>query len=139
MTMHLVQGMSSVKTTKPKASKLTDTRRRELGDQLRQLNKELKQQGRHNERMTFDEYLDYLHGKPKAKPRAPVQRKKTQTYRRETPDIPSLDKDPGVAVKKEPLRYSGTLVKGISTMHKSNAVPVINDEQATDIARMRRG
>ena len=41
--------------------------------------------------------------------------------------------------KKEPMRYTGTLVKGIATMHKSNAVPVINREEATDIARMRRG
>ena len=30
-------------------------------------------------------------------------------------------------------------MKGIATMHKSNAVPVINKEEATDIARMRRG
>ena len=41
--------------------------------------------------------------------------------------------------KKEPIQYTGTLVKGIATMHKSNAVPVINKEEATDIARMRRG
>ena len=41
--------------------------------------------------------------------------------------------------KKEPMKYTGTLIKGIATMHKSNAVPVINKEEATDIARMRRG
>ena len=35
-------------------------------------------------------------------------------------------------------KYTGTLVKGIATMHKSNAVPVINQEEATDIANMRR-
>jgi len=137
--MHLVQGISSTKTTKPKASKLTDTKRKELGDQLCQLNKELKQQGRHDERMTFDEYLDYLHGKPKAKSRRPVQRKTTPAYRRETPDIPSMGDASGVAVKKDPQRYTGTLVKGISVLHKSNAVPVINDEEIVDIARMRRG
>ena len=34
--------------------------------------------------------------------------------------------------------YKGTMVKGIATMHKSNAVPVFSDEQAIDIARMRR-
>ena len=34
--------------------------------------------------------------------------------------------------------YTGTLVKGIATMHKSNAVPVFSDEQAIDISRMRR-
>lgn len=41
--------------------------------------------------------------------------------------------------KKEAEKYTGTLVKGIATMHKSNAVPVINQQEATDIARMRRG
>lgn len=34
--------------------------------------------------------------------------------------------------------YTGTKVKGIATMHKSNAVPIFSDEQAIDIARMRR-
>jgi hypothetical protein len=34
--------------------------------------------------------------------------------------------------------YTGTMVKGIATMHKSNAVPVFSDEQAVDISRMRR-
>lgn len=139
MTMHLVNGMSTVKTTKPQPSKLTKAKRKELGDALAELNRELKQQGRHDERMTFDEYLDYLHGRPKAKPRKPVARKTPAPFRRETAPIPSLNEDTGVALKKEPIRYTGTLVKGISTMHKSNAVPIINDEQATDIARMRRG
>jgi hypothetical protein len=34
--------------------------------------------------------------------------------------------------------YTGSMVKGIATMHKSNAVPIFSDEQAVDIARMRR-
>jgi hypothetical protein len=35
-------------------------------------------------------------------------------------------------------RYTGTKIKGIGTMHKSNAVPVFSDEEAKDIASMRR-
>lgn len=38
----------------------------------------------------------------------------------------------------EPPKYTGTLIKGISTMHKSNAVPVIDDQEIIDHARMRR-
>jgi hypothetical protein len=34
--------------------------------------------------------------------------------------------------------YTGTMVKGIATMHKSNAVPVFSDEEAIDISKMRR-
>jgi hypothetical protein len=41
--------------------------------------------------------------------------------------------------RRESMKYTGTLVKGIATMHKSNAVPVIDEEQMKDISRMRRG
>lgn len=45
----------------------------------------------------------------------------------------------GAITHKESPQYTGTKVKGIGTMHKSNAVPVFSDEEAQDIARMRRG
>jgi hypothetical protein len=36
--------------------------------------------------------------------------------------------------------YSGERkLLGIATMHKSNMVPVFSSEEATEIARMRRG
>jgi len=35
--------------------------------------------------------------------------------------------------------YTGTLIKGIATMHKSNAIPIINEKQAVEISKMRRG
>ena len=38
-----------------------------------------------------------------------------------------------------PKVYTGTKVKGIATMHKSNAVPVFSDEEAVEISKMRRG
>jgi hypothetical protein len=44
----------------------------------------------------------------------------------------------GPCVAPEKKQYTGTLVKGISTMHKSNAVPVIDDQEIIDHARMRR-
>jgi hypothetical protein len=59
---------------------------------------------------------------------------------RETKYIPSLKTTGKISLdKKEPLVYTGTLVKGIATMHKSNAVPVISQEHAEDISKMRRG
>lgn len=75
-----------------------------------------------------------------------VDRKNAPTY------IPpqSYRRDEGVVYKSAPLgssvaciapekkQYTGTLVKGISTMHKSNAVPVIDDQEIIDHARMRR-
>ena len=53
--------------------------------------------------------------------------------------VESLNSDKIFTEKRESLMYTGSLVKGIATMHKSNAVPVIDEEQMKDISRMRRG
>jgi hypothetical protein len=53
--------------------------------------------------------------------------------------IQSLNTIASNTERKESLKYTGTLVKGIATMHKSNAVPVIDEEQMKEISRMRRG
>ena len=52
--------------------------------------------------------------------------------------IPSLNTGGAVATMAAPKVYTGTKVKGIATMHKSNAVPVFSDEEAIDISKMRR-
>jgi hypothetical protein len=57
---------------------------------------------------------------------------------RETPKIPSLPFSGGACTKKDSPVYTGTKVKGIGTMHKSNAVPIFSDEEAVAIATMRR-
>lgn len=59
--------------------------------------------------------------------------------RRETPNIPSLPFSGTPCTKKESNVYTGTAMKGIGTMHKSNAVPIFSDEHAVEIATMRRG
>lgn len=55
-----------------------------------------------------------------------------------THHIPSVNTG-GNATVAPPKVYTGTKVKGIATMHKSNAVPVFSDEEAIEISRMRRG
>lgn len=50
----------------------------------------------------------------------------------------SVDIRSGVCAKEEAKTYTGTLVKGISTLHKSNAVPIISETEAKDHANMRR-
>ena len=54
------------------------------------------------------------------------------------PKIPSLPFTGGPCTKPEQKVYTGTKVKGIGTMHKSNAVPIFSDEEAVDISKMRR-
>lgn len=59
-------------------------------------------------------------------------------YRRETPHIPSHSSGIGIAVRAPDKVYTGDKIKGIGTMHKSNAVPVFSDEEAIAISKMRR-
>jgi hypothetical protein len=57
---------------------------------------------------------------------------------RETPRIASRDTGWVPCVKHHDTEYTGTKVKGIGTMHKSNAVPIFSDDEAKDISKMRR-
>ena len=59
--------------------------------------------------------------------------------RNTTARIPSRDTGGGNATLAPAKVYTGTKVKGIATMHKSNAVPVFSDEEAVEISKMRRG
>lgn len=55
------------------------------------------------------------------------------------PRPPSLNPhDLGPATKADAKVYTGTKMIGIGTMHKSNSVPIFSDNEAQDIARMRR-
>ena len=58
---------------------------------------------------------------------------------RSTKHIPSRGDGTGNATLAPAKVYTGTKVKGIATMHKSNAVPVFSDQEAIDISNMRRG
>lgn len=57
---------------------------------------------------------------------------------RETPKVNSQDTGWVPCVKVKDNEYTGTKIKGIGTMHKSNAVPVFSDEEAIEISTMRR-
>ena len=57
---------------------------------------------------------------------------------RDSKQFKSLNSGLGVALLVPPKVYTGTMVKGIATMHKSNAVPVFSDEEAIETSSMRR-
>jgi hypothetical protein len=70
----------------------------------------------------------------------PLTYKLSTPVGRETSHIPSRDTGHLGAVRTKDIpQYTGTKILGIGTMHKSNAVPVFSDEEAHDIATMRRG
>lgn len=62
------------------------------------------------------------------------------SYKPESSTRWTSDKVPGNGSKRSSNVYTGDELLGISTMHKSNAVPVRKDakDQAKDIAQMRR-
>lgn len=62
----------------------------------------------------------------------------TKVYVRETADIPSLNSKVGSTSKVETTKYTGDKLIGIAVLHKSCLQPVFSQQDATDIARMRR-
>ena len=68
----------------------------------------------------------------------PLQGRSIYPPGREPANIPSKADTVGVAAAPEAKVYTGTKIRGIGTMHKSNAVPIFSDEEAQDIAHMRR-
>ena len=150
MTMHLVRGMTTLNTKKRK-SKMTAGKLERLQKEHREHNKQMKRLNCHSNIMTFDEYVDYVHGnyKPKTKPTASnFDWNASGNYRRDVEHIPSKVTNASFApaTKKEAMQYTGERkLVGIAMMHKSNLVPVFADDddkngskQATEIAQMRR-
>jgi hypothetical protein len=85
---------------------------------------------------TFDEYVQYRQGRFKPNLRGtPLPKYEVSDHRQKYPSGDGI----GVTFAKKPNEYTGTLIRGIATMHKSNAVPVINQDQMEEISRMRRG
>ena len=68
----------------------------------------------------------------------PLQARSIYPPGREPANIPSKVDTVRVAAAPETKVYTGTKIKGIGTLHKSNAVPIFTDEEAVDIAHMRR-
>lgn len=139
--MHLVGPYLTTTSYKKRKTKMTKARVAQLEVDHRAHNKFLK--SIKLAPISYDEYVDYIMGRAKkvTKP-TPSPFKSAPEYRRQVPEIPSRPMDmsgmQNACARKEPQRYTGTLIKGIATMHKSNAVPVINDEQAKEISSMRR-
>jgi hypothetical protein len=77
-------------------------------------------------------------------PVKPAPKREALTYKlsapagRETVRYPSLGNGMGVAPAPVHKVYTGTKMLGIGTLHKSNGVPIFSEEEAIDIATMRR-
>lgn len=135
MSMHLCGPALTTTSTKKRKKKLTDNQYTKMCMDWRSYNKDMRRMGLKEK--TLDEYIAYRQGKLKYTPKVIKDPFKAETYRRETPKYES-GVGIGVGGARKENVYTGTLIKGIATMHKSNAVPIINSEQAVEISQMRR-
>lgn len=95
----------------------------------------------HEELNASWEQLKKSYDKPVAKKVIPMRKYKLEIPRgrNTSANIPSLNTGAGIAPKAPVPVYTGTAVVGISTLHKSNGVPVFSKEEAVEISTMRRG
>lgn len=67
-----------------------------------------------------------------------LPKRPSYTFRGQDVKHPSVTTNtPFVAATRQQV-YTGDAMLGIATMHKSNAVPVFSEQNATDISKMRR-
>ena len=137
--MHLVGPyMTTTNYRKPKVKQRTKAQQLQFEQSHREYNKSMKRMGCHDQMMSLEDYDLYYRGLYKPKLKGVYVAPANTPYQRETKHYASVGNGMGIAPKKESQKYTGTLIKGIATMHKSNAVPIINQEQAIDISNMRR-
>ena len=135
MSMHLCGPGLTTTSTRKRKKKLTDNQYHKMCMDWRAYNKHMRKIG--CKEKTLDEYIAYRQGKAKYTPKSIKDPFKAETYRRESPKVES-GIGIGVGGARKEMTYTGTLIKGIATMHKSNAVPIINQDQAVEISQMRR-
>jgi len=144
MSMHMIKGVQVHGKSKKKKPP-TDAQLKKLEVEWRQYNKRMRRNRAHDMQFQdFNDYVAYTRGeyKPKRK-REFTEYAPSEPFVRNTKEYPSLktsDTIPtGSTPRKEPQRYTGDLLVGIGTMHKSNMVPIMRGtNEAKDIAKMRR-
>ena len=136
----MIQGVNTLNTRKRKPQ-MTKGNMQRWSQEMAQYNKRARKTG--EQQLTLDQYIDYAHGRglPKKETRQFEELKSTlPSNYRSTAHIPSRVEmgNTNSCARVESPKYTGTLVKGISTMHKSNAVPIIDEREAKEHASMRR-
>jgi hypothetical protein len=133
MTMQLMSHAYTTTSTKKRKNKPV-TINAKYAAEFREHNKFMRRIG--CKEKSLDEYIQYRQGnyKPALKG-TPMPKYEISNHREKYPSGDGI----GTNYARKEKVYTGTLITGIATMHKSNAVPVINQKQAIEIANMRRG
>lgn len=143
MTMHLTQPYLTTLNTGKRKQKPTKAKLNKWREDHRIFNKENKRY--RIPPITFEEYLDTIvYGKKSSKKEftklnnnTTLAQERISEFNKKHPSKTTFGSSSSCA-KKDAPKYTGDLVKGVATMHKSNAVPVIDDEHMKDLANMRR-
>ena len=145
MSMHLLgPAMTTTNYKKRKKKPLSVAQENKLKIDWKRHNKDCRRKHMHTAQFEkYEDYRAYVRGEYKAPKQRPNPLNNYQAPKvRETPNYPSLSNTISApSGKKEPMQYTGKRkLLGIATMHKSNMVPIFEDqkEQAIEIAQMRR-
>lgn len=138
MSMHMIHGVQVHGNSKSKPKKL-DMAKVEL--EWRRHNKDLRRNNMHRFQFeTLQDYVGYITGK---KPKVKKEFKEYEAPKsyvcdsKKYPSLKTSDVIPESCARRETTKYTGSLIVGIATMHKSNAVPVMRGtDQAEEISRM---
>lgn len=71
--------------------------------------------------------------------RGSVPKRPSYTFRGQDTKPPSVTTSAPFVAAPIVKEYTGTAMLGVATLHKSNAVPVFQEQDAVEISRMRRG
>lgn len=128
MTMHLLPAYYTTSRLNRKKKKKINPARYE--NAWRKHNKFLK--SIRCEKVTLEEYIDYVQGKvkPKKENTATYNPTTDSSYRRETPNIPSSNSVCGVATKKPIPVYTGNAV--IGQAYNKGGLQVLSASEASD-------
>ena len=164
--MHLVGPYLTTTSYKKRKGKITKAQQEELERNWRDRNKRLKEMGL--PKQTLEEFMEWVHGKSEKVARQEKNRSKsTSSYAKDNQEKKTVTSNhhnrsgststttgeatlrknapsslgsfvTGPCSSKPSPVYTGTKVIGVAVLHKSCLQPVFSQEEAEDIARMRR-
>ena len=158
--MHLCGPALTTTSYKKRAEKITKARQEEFERGWRDRNQRLKEM--HLPKETFEQYMEFVHGRCKKEKRQTTSESKLSTpapeknahiklavgtdffsgptsTREVDNGIPSLrDWVTGPCSSKPAPTYTGTNILGIAVLHKSCLQPIFSNEEAIEVAHMRR-
>ena len=160
MSMHLCGPALTTTSYKKRVDKITKAKQEEFERGWRDRNQRLKEM--HLPKETFEQYMEFVYGHSKKEKRQTPNR---STLSQATPEktagskfgsandvfggptasrevaihIPSLhDWTTGPCSSKPSPTYTGTNILGIAVLHKSCLQPIFSNEEAIEVAQMRR-